>query len=62
MNIRCFLRPHFWWLKAMTPAEINACINAGATWPPLIEICLRCEKERSPIARGRPMMARSDNV
>ncbi len=46
MNIMCLLGAHFWWLKAMTPMEIEQCVNAGAPWPPLTEICLRCKKER----------------
>ena len=46
MNLRCMLGAHFWWLKAMTPHEIIECGN-GAPWPPLVEVCLRCGKERS---------------
>jgi hypothetical protein len=46
MNWRCALGIHFWWIKAMTPYEIRECTEAGAPWPELTEICLRCRKER----------------
>lgn len=46
MNLRCLLGAHFWWLKAMTPLEIRECVECGAPWPALVEVCLRCKKER----------------
>ncbi len=47
MSIRCVLGFHFWWLKAMTPQEINECCNYGAPWPSLVQVCLRCHKEKA---------------
>jgi hypothetical protein len=48
MNWRCWFGGHMWWAKAMTPQEIDECVNAGAPWPPLTEICMFCRKERTP--------------
>lgn len=49
MNLYCLFGFHYWWIKAMTPKEIEECCNYGAPWPQgITEICLRCGKERAP--------------
>ena len=35
----------------MMPHEIDECVNYGRPWPELVEVCMRCKKER-PVKRA----------